>query len=808
MGNNYHFVGIGGIGMSALARLLLQQNERVSGSDLTIKQELVDEGAIIFQGHHKKHIQKNMTVIFSTAVSADNPEIVQAKELGCPILHRADLLRLLTEKQSTLAVAGTHGKTTVSALLAWVLESAGYDPSYALGGLLQGKGSNGKYGKGNYFVIEADESDGSFVKYCPEAAIITNLEAEHMDYYKSEENLYSHMRQFVNQIKQPNAIQWCYDDPNLRTLSLPGASYGFEKGADLHITNFQQRGWQAYFDVAYKDHQYSHIALNMIGKHNVLNAAAVLGLCLDLGLSIKAIQQGLQTFSGIKRRQDRLGEHHKVLFIDDYAHHPTEIKVTLQALRQAVQERKICVILQPHRYTRVKHFLELYAKAFDAVDEIWITDIFAAGETPIEGIDANVLINEIETRTALPCRYVATQEIIHEIGKTARPHDVIVFLGAGSITQIAQKACQVFAQSKPQKWKLGVIAGGRSDEHEVSITSSRFFLKNLDENIYQLKTAGITRDGKWKVSPNLFNDIEMLHGSELNKSVLDHLQSCEVLLPIMHGPLGEDGMIQGFLETLQIPYVGSDYRSASISMNKSCTKRIWQAKGLQVAPFIDFSEQEFRESRDCLIDQMEAEINYPAFVKPLHYGSSIGVSEVNNRSDLIKAIEFAIGVDSYVMVEKKIVGRELEVGIIGDDFIHVAHPGEVDVTNRFYDYAAKYGLDPITKITKADLTDVECMQIKEIVKMAYKSLMCSGMARIDLFLQQDGQIFLNEINPLPGCSPTSLFPRVWSNENMPSSELIDKLVISALYRHRKNQRKILQGQKLVKSLIMQHAQKR
>lgn len=437
-----HFIGIGGIGMSGLARILLKKNIKVTGSDLSsnyVTEGLSKEGAQVFIGHSAKYVTPSTTVIYSTDIKPENPEYQAALSLECPMLHRSELLSQLMSGYRTLAVAGTHGKTTTSALLATVLAFEGLDPSYAVGGIIKQWQSNAEHGYGNYFVAEADESDGSFLKYKPYGAIITNIDFDHMDYYKTEDALKQAFRKFASQVVPSDNLFWCGEDSRLKSLNLPGVSYGFSSQCSLRAVNIVQNGWSTLFDIEYKGRRYYHIKLSLIGRHNVLNALGVFGLALASTVHEDHLRDAFDAFKGVSRRCDKRGEIDGILLIDDYAHHPTEVKTTLEGIRLAIGERRLIAIFQPHRYTRTKDCLGTYAGIFDSADEVIVTDIYGAGEAPIEGVTSDAVLSEIKKCSSISCRYLPRKNLASALGEILLPQDVVVTLGAGDITKLSSE---------------------------------------------------------------------------------------------------------------------------------------------------------------------------------------------------------------------------------------------------------------------------------------------------------------------------------------------------------------------------------
>jgi UDP-N-acetylmuramate--alanine ligase len=435
----FHFIGIGGIGMSGLARILLQKGEKnVSGSDLKAGwtfDQLRSLGAVVTQGHRKENLPKDATVVVSTDIRADNPELQEAKQRHYPILHRSDVLLQLMHDHDVLAVTGTHGKTTTTALLTHVLIEAGKDPSYAVGGFLLNQNTNAQYGKGSYFVAEADESDGTFLKYPYAYAIVTNIDTDHLAHFGSIEALESAFDTFLKKASQKSRVFYCGDDKRLRRLSPQGLSYGFSDGCDLHITSTGGRC----FDIEFCGRRYERVELSLMGRHNVLNASAVFGLALTLGIPEKTIRDAFISFKGTKRRLERKEAGDDYLVFDDYAHHPTEIRATLSTLRQAVTNRRLVAVFQPHRPSRMKHVLHELSGAFSDADVIVATEMYASNE-PEDWIRDEHVFDTISKSHTDKCFYVFRRhQLVEGLLSIILPQDVIVFLGAGDITKASDE---------------------------------------------------------------------------------------------------------------------------------------------------------------------------------------------------------------------------------------------------------------------------------------------------------------------------------------------------------------------------------
>ncbi len=803
-------IGIGGIGMSGLARIALKQGHEVSGSDIAKKDNLnvlIDQGALISNEQVKENINQEMSIVYSSAVKEDNPEYQQAKKLGCELLHRSDLLDLFTRNKKTLTVTGTHGKTTTSALLASVFLDAGYDPGYAVGGILKNEDNNGSIATSDYFIIEADESDGTHVKYRSFAAIMTNLEAEHLDHYGALEALEQSFHQFINNIESEDHFFWCGDCKGLRSLDLKkGINYGMDTHNELMATNFKQIGWKSYFDARFEGKIYKQIEVSLVGKHNVLNALAVFGLSLKLGLDESDIRKGLASFKGVLRRLDIVDEVNSILIIDDYAHHPTEIEVMLHSLKDAVGERRLVAVYQPHRYTRTQNCIDLFKNVFDYADELIVTDIYSAGERP-NGVTHQDILDRLNESSSLSNRHVPRNILLDFLGDFLRPHDVVVTIGAGDITTVSRNL-SMDLKKKSSKIRIGLIAGGRSQEHEVSLSTVNFFSGGLDPNLYEVTKFGITHLGMWVMGDNIFDANKIVSDqkkSNLCPEIWQALEACDCFIPVLHGPYGEDGMLQGFLETLGKAFVACNRNASALAMNKAWTKKILQHHGILTTKFLDFSEFQWQEEKERVLSKIKNTLSLPLYVKPVHLGSSIGVTKVSHAEELSSVIKQVLQLDTHFMVEEEVIAREIEVSIVGDQILDIANPGEVGIDSCSYSYEAKYGLSPIKKKVQADLSEDVVIKVKDFAKKVYRITDCSVLARVDLFIDSKNRIFLNEINPMPGCGPNSLYHRMLLQSGFTPYSLLNRLVIAGLAHFRRLERKNHRSLKKIGKEVVPHA---
>ncbi|CAN2194273.1 MurC UDP-N-acetylmuramate-alanine ligase [Candidatus Nanopelagicaceae bacterium] len=440
-GKRLHFIGIGGAGMSGLARIALSHGITVSGSDAkdsTVLSALGALGAQVRPAHLADQIHGADFVIFSTAIGANNVELVRARELKLPILTRAQALATLMSDSKSIAVAGTHGKTTTSSMLTVALQACGWDPSFAIGGTLTSSGSNAHRGTGEIFVAEADESDGSFIEYRPFAAIVTNVEHDHVDYFATAADVTDAFAAFAQTIDRDGYLIYCADDAGAAHLAssitdLNLISYGASEGADLFIDSINLLPMGSTARVLWKGRTIGNLSLQVPGMHNVLNAGAALAMGLTLGAPAADALTGLASFHGTGRRFELKATVHGIRVIDDYGHHPTEIDVTLTAAKRYAGEGRIIVVFQPHRYSRTKAFMNEFAKALSIADEVVLLEVYAASEKPIPGITSETIAEQMPNGHFIPNFLEATEWVIAQ----AKPGDVIVTLGAGDVNSLA-----------------------------------------------------------------------------------------------------------------------------------------------------------------------------------------------------------------------------------------------------------------------------------------------------------------------------------------------------------------------------------
>ncbi|CAN2193990.1 MurC UDP-N-acetylmuramate-alanine ligase [Candidatus Nanopelagicaceae bacterium] len=441
LGQKIHFIGIGGSGMSGLARIALTDGIQVSGSDAkdsSVLTALKALGATVYSNHAQENVADADVVIYSTAISASNPEMAYAVQRSIPILTRAQALALLMRGSKSIAVAGTHGKTTTSSMMTVALQGCGVDPSFAIGGTLMASGSNAHRGTGDYFVAEADESDGSFIEYKPLAAIVTNIEHDHVDFFETADQVTAVFEKFASTIDPSGYLVYCADDAGSAKLGAQSASYtqisyGVLESADLRVDQISLLPMGSTSRILWKGRAVGTLELQVPGHHNVLNAAACLAMGLSLGLPAHQLLEGLHSFRGAGRRFELKATEHGIRIIDDYGHHPTEIKVTLDAARRYAGDGRLLVIFQPHRYSRTQAFLNEFARTLDAADDVTLLEIYAASEKPIPGVSSELIAEKMKHGHFIP-NFVSASERVIEM---AKPGDVIITLGAGDVNSLA-----------------------------------------------------------------------------------------------------------------------------------------------------------------------------------------------------------------------------------------------------------------------------------------------------------------------------------------------------------------------------------
>ncbi len=443
-----HFAGIGGIGMSGIAEVLLNLGYTISGSDLKLSpttEKLSKLGARIYEGHDAKNLAGARALVVSSAVSESNPEVQEARRLGIPVIPRGELLAELMRLKYGIAIAGSHGKTTTTSMVAAILSHAGMDPTVVVGGKAAAMGgSNARVGQSDFLVVESDESDGSFLKLSPILAVVTNIDREHLDHYADIQTIRAAFTEFVNKVPFYGAAIVCLDDENVQAI-LPDIrrrriTYGRSSQADYQPGETNCEGMHSDFQLRTRTADLGMFRVNSPGAHNVLNATAAIAVALELGVRLETAREGIAKFTGVGRRFEVKGEVNGIRVVDDYGHHPTEILATLAAARSCTGSGRVRVLFQPHRYTRTMHLMDEFARAFHSADRAVVLDIYAASEQPIEGVNSQSLAARMREFGHRDAEYAATtDEGIAAVIDGAQPGDLIITLGAGSVSLLGEK---------------------------------------------------------------------------------------------------------------------------------------------------------------------------------------------------------------------------------------------------------------------------------------------------------------------------------------------------------------------------------
>lgn len=439
-----YFVGIGGAGMSGIAKVLMQKGYKVSGSDLKmthITASLEKLGAKVFEGHSSKNISEDVgMVVISSAIPSSNPEVVEARRRGIPIIHRGEMLARLMEGSKGITVAGAHGKTTITSMIALCLEEASFDPTIIIGGELRNIRGNAKLGHGDFFVAEADESDGSFLKLAPYIAVVSNIENDHLDHYGTLENIVKAFGQYIHNVRNDGFSVLCTDGPLLREVAAAEShkviTYGFNRYAQYRIGDIFTKGYSTIGEVFDGQKKIGSLELKVPGRHNMINALAAVAVSRELGIDFQKVAEALCSFTGANRRFQFLGEANGVVVIDDYAHHPTEIMATLKAARQGSPSR-IIAVFQPHRFSRTQRLHGEFAGAFADADLVIVNNIYAAGEEPIAGVEACSLAEEIKGCSNPNTVFISElEDTIAFLEKNTCSGDMVLVLGAGDVWKV------------------------------------------------------------------------------------------------------------------------------------------------------------------------------------------------------------------------------------------------------------------------------------------------------------------------------------------------------------------------------------
>ena len=766
---NIHFVGIGGAGMSPLAKILLLLGYNVSGSDQgtsPIIEELVRLGARVWtDGQRAENVRGADAIVVSTAIPYDNPEVIAAWDLRIPKLHRSDINAALVNEYDGIAVAGSHGKTTTTSMIGVTLDRVGVSPTIIVGGEVPDLGTNAKLGTGRYLVSEADESDGSFLKLRPHVAVVTNVEDDHMDHYGTMEKIIDAFRTFIEQVDEDGTAILCFENEILRKLAAETKrrviSYAIDQEADYRAADIETHGSIISFTVFERGAELGRISLNIPGRHNVLNALACIAVARLADVSFAQIQDALAGFHGAKRRFQTKGKERGIWVVDDYAHHPTEIAVTLTAARATNPKRLICVF-QPHRYSRTNLLRTEFGACFAAADLLLLTDVYAAGEAPIPGVSGETLMEEVAKQTGQDAVYLPERaDLERYLAQHVRAGDLVITMGAGNIMEVGETLVEQLKNGTAGTGErpIVVVMGGPSTEAEVSRRSGTAILEALRSKDYPAV-------GMELVPTTFAEEIQKLNPA--------------IVFNALHGKYGEDGILQGTLDMLGIPYTGSGVRAAALTMDKLTAKRIFRAEGIRTPRFLCIRVGEHDAN---IAERIRTEFGLPVVVKAPEQGSSIGVYIITRAEDLQSAIDEAFSYGSEVLIEEFIRGRELTVVVWGTPTDAEALPViEITTTSGRYDYTSKYTPGASAHIVPAELSAECTAAVQDLAVRAFCACGCTGVARLDVMLGEEGEPYAIEVNAVPGMTATSLVPDAARAVGIEFPELCEKILAMAGYR--------------------------
>jgi UDP-N-acetylmuramate--L-alanine ligase len=731
---SFFFVGIGGSGMSSLARMLHQKGYEVRGVDRDPSKNstlLKSLGIDVFIGHDANLITSEDAVVFTDAVWLESsPEFKRAQELGCKLFRRSQILGWLLRDKKIIAITGTHGKTTTTSLVATALKASGLDPTILVGAEVPQLGGAVIEGKGEWAVVEACEAYDGYHDLNPHIILLTNVEPDHLDYHESYEGLCESVQYFINKLPQDGWLVYCEEDPGACKLAAeyPGNKKSYKQ------TTFDELAPHA-----------GH--LQIAGTHNRLNAGGALVAAILAGASLKKSVEAILQFKGACRRME-IHLEEPVLVMDDYGHHPTEIRETIKALRERYPGRRIIFVFQPQLYSRTAQFKAEFAKELSEADHVVITDIFPSREEPMPGVSA---LHIVELITTKPVDYVPSRHLLPRFLKSiANPGDIILGSGVGNIGEMGHLLAAEFKRQGPVR--VAVIYGGDNAEREVSIYSKSLVCEALRSKGYDVFALDITE--------------QLLTTGDL--SMLTGPHRPDVAFLATYGKHAEDGCLQGLFELLHIPYTGSDVLTSAICFDKQLTKKILSQEGIHVPPGILLRE----------IPKDPLPFPYPVVVKPNQQGSTVGLSYVNHEEELLPALEKAFVTDEAVLVEMQIKGIELSVPVLGDQVLPVV---EIVPKEGIYDFAAKYTPGLENEIVPARVPEYVYLLAQETALKVHSTLGCRGPSRTDMIY--DGRkMYVLEVNTLPGLTGTSIMPCSARAMGMSYADLCAAWVEEALSR--------------------------
>ena len=596
--------------------------------------------------------------------------------------------------------------------------------------------------------------------------MVTNIENDHLDHYGSEAEIYRAFVQFVNQVKPGGAAVIGIDSAAVRTLAAQAGNhcitYAVDQVADFTARQLVSQGMETSFEVYRYGESLGTMRISVPGRHNVMNCLACVVVGMQLGVPFEQIAAIMPGFGGVKRRFQTKGRAHGIWVVDDYGHHPTEILTTLYGAKAATDGRVVCVF-QPHRFSRTQLLAREFGTAFAPADVVVLTDVYAAGETPIPGIDGETILRELQVRPGQIVHYCQSQQSLEEcIFPLLKPGDLLITMGAGNIYQTGERIVERLTQHSlevihMQRKKIGVLMGGPSAEREVSLNTGKAIVAALQEKNYNV--VGIDLD------PAHF--VQQLQEHQI-----------DIVFNALHGLYGEDGKLQGALEMLGIPYTGSGVLASAMAMDKAVSKRLFQSAGIPTPRYQLLKRRE--GMGEAILNGILDEFEVPFVVKPSTQGSTIGLTIVQEPEELAAALEKAFNYDSEVLVEEFVDGSELTVGILGGLQPEALPIVEIVPYSGIYDYHAKYTKGATEYFVPARVDEATTRLTQEVALAAFKILGCSGIARVDVRLDPSNHPYVLEVNTIPGMTATSLVPKAAAAVGMSFPELCERILLLTL----------------------------
>jgi D-alanine--D-alanine ligase len=722
--SSFLLVGIGGAGMSGVALMLARRGFRVKGSDAAPSaalESLVSAGVEVHVGHSGDFVGPDDALVLSDAIGLEDcPEVAAARALGRPLFRRSQALGWMLKDKRLIAVTGSHGKTTTTGMIGRGLREAGLDPTVVVGADVPEFGGPVVEGSGEWAVVEACEAYDSLRDFDPEVVVLTNLELDHVDFHGDWDGLRRSVLAFV---RRARLLIYCGEDGGARQIAeeagIPSRPFALGDARSA-----------------------------MPGRHNALNAQAALEAARAAGADLERAKEGIARFQGAERRLQYLGSHGGIAVYDDYAHHPTEIVASIEALRGLCTDGRLVVVFQPHLYSRTAPLVKEFAHALSLADEVVVTDIYPAREAPLPGVSSLRIVECCE----VPCHYVPQRRLLpRRVAELARSGDTVVGMGAGNISEFGPEFLQ---ELRRERARVAVVCGGDSAEREVSLLSGlavEAALRAKGFDAFRIDVSDLLLSGR---------GLERLVGPGRP----------EVCFLAVHGTNAEDGAVQGLLELLHLPYTGSGIAASALAMDKERAKAVLRASGVPVPEGI------LVRSLEDLQDLRERLPGSGGWVvKPNSQGSTVGLSFVEDPGRLGQAVSAALRYGGGALVEEWVRGVEVSVPVLGDEPLPVV---EIVPAGGRYDFASKYTPGATEEVCPARLSEEQTALCQEYALRAHRALGCEGCSRTDMIVA-DGRTVVLETNTLPGLTQTSLVPRSALAAGMTFEELCERMVLDA-----------------------------